>query len=174
MLPRPDNKKRGMPTPQSQTSREKRTRRTRKRVLRGLQESGKVRKLVASVNKGIGNWDGGVLSDFGTSKISKLTRNQLPLLPPFTTTETSSRGPQTRGIAGDGDLLKSEGDSLPSKIANSSEGMPASREVMSTANAIDYQEESDRAVIEVYRELKEGVLPVVEGDSELVASRRPR
>ena len=45
---------------------------------------------------------------------------------------------------------------------------------MSTANAIDDQEESDGAAIEVYGELKEGVLPVAEGDSELVASRRPR
>jgi hypothetical protein len=52
--------------------------------------------------------------------------------------------------------------------------MPASREVMSAANTIDDQEESDGAVIEVNGELKEGVLPVVEGDSELVASSRPR
>jgi hypothetical protein len=43
---------------------------------------------------------------------------------------------------------------------------------MSAANTIDDQEESDGAVIEVYGELKEGVLPVVEGDSKLVASPR--
>jgi hypothetical protein len=59
------------------------------------------------------------------------------------------------------------------KVVNSNEGMPASREVMSTANTIDDQEESDGAAIEVYEELKEGVLPVVESDSNLVASPRP-
>ena len=62
---------------------------------------------------------------------------------------------------------------MPSKIANSSEGMPASREVMSTANAIDDQEESDGAVIKVIGELEEGLPPVVESDAELVASHRP-
>ena len=44
---------------------------------------------------------------------------------------------------------------------------------MSAANTIDDQEESDGAAIEVYEELKEGVLPVVESDSNLVASPRP-
>ena len=43
---------------------------------------------------------------------------------------------------------------------------------MSAANIIDDQEESDGVAIEVYGELKEGVLPVVEGDSKLVASPR--
>ena len=62
---------------------------------------------------------------------------------------------------------------MPSKIANSSEGMPASREVMSAANTIDDQEESDGAVIKVDRELEEGGIPVVESDSKLVASPRP-
>jgi hypothetical protein len=52
--------------------------------------------------------------------------------------------------------------------------MPASREVMSAANTIYDQEESDGVVIKVDGELDEGGLPVVEGDSELVASRRPR
>ena len=61
---------------------------------------------------------------------------------------------------------------MPSKIANSNEGMPASREVMSAANIIDDQEESDGAFIEVNRELQEG-LPVVESDAKLVASPRP-
>ena len=45
---------------------------------------------------------------------------------------------------------------------------------MSAANTIDDQEESDGAVIEVDRELEEGGLPVVEGDSGLGGSRRPR
>jgi hypothetical protein len=45
---------------------------------------------------------------------------------------------------------------------------------MSAANTIDDQEESDGAVIEVNGELEEGLPPVVEGDSELVASSRPR
>ena len=62
---------------------------------------------------------------------------------------------------------------MPSKIANSNEGMPASREVMSAANIIDDQEESDGAVIEVIGELEEGLPPVVESDSKLVASPRP-
>jgi hypothetical protein len=48
--------------------------------------------------------------------------------------------------------------------------MPAS--VMSTANTIDDQEESDGAVIKVDRELEEGGIPVVESDSKLVASPR--
>ena len=39
---------------------------------------------------------------------------------------------------------------------NSNEGLPASREVMSAANTIDDQEESDGAVIEVNGELEEG------------------
>ena len=43
---------------------------------------------------------------------------------------------------------------------------------MSTANAIDDQEESDGAVIEVNGELEEGLPPVVESDSKLVASPR--
>lgn len=62
---------------------------------------------------------------------------------------------------------------MPSKIANSNEGMPASREVMSAANTIDDQEESDGAVIEVIGELEEGLPPVVESDAKLVASPRP-
>ena len=45
---------------------------------------------------------------------------------------------------------------------------------MSAANTIDDQEVSDGVAIEVYGELKEGVLPVAEGDYELVASSRPR
>ena len=45
---------------------------------------------------------------------------------------------------------------------------------MSTANAIDDQEELDGAVIEVIGELEEGLPPVVESDAKLVASRRPR
>jgi hypothetical protein len=48
--------------------------------------------------------------------------------------------------------------------------MPAS--VMSTANTIDDQEESDGAVIKVVRKLEEGGIPVVESDSTLVASPR--
>ena len=44
---------------------------------------------------------------------------------------------------------------------------------MSTANTIDDQEESDGAVIEVHGELEEGLPPVVESDSKLVASPRP-
>ena len=44
---------------------------------------------------------------------------------------------------------------------------------MSAANTIDDQEESDGAVIEFYGELKEGVQPVVEGDSKIVTSPRP-
>ncbi|GMI25573.1 hypothetical protein TrCOL_g9989 [Triparma columacea] len=86
--------------------------------------------------------------------------------------ETSRRDPQTRGIAEDGDLLQTEGVSEPSKVANSNEGMPASREVMSAANTIDDQEESYGEVIEVNRELEEGLLSVVEIDSKLVASSR--
>ena len=43
---------------------------------------------------------------------------------------------------------------------------------MSAANTIDDQEESYGEVIEVTGELKEGILPVVEGDSKLVASPR--
>jgi hypothetical protein len=50
--------------------------------------------------------------------------------------------------------------------------MPASREVMSAANTIDDQEESDGAFIEVNGELEEGLLSVVESDSKLVASPR--
>jgi hypothetical protein len=51
--------------------------------------------------------------------------------------------------------------------------MPASREVMSAANTIDDQEESDGAVIEVHGELEEGLPPVVESDSKLVTSPAP-
>ena len=56
---------------------------------------------------------------------------------------------------------------------NSNEGMPASREVMSAANTIDDQEESDGEVIEVNGELEEGLLSVLESDSKPVASPRP-
>ena len=90
-----------------------------------------------------------------------------------TTAETSRRDPQTRGIAEDGDPLQTEGVSEPSKVVNSNEGMRASREVMSAANTIDDQEESDGAVIEVNGELEEGLPPVVESNSKLVASPRP-
>ena len=44
---------------------------------------------------------------------------------------------------------------------------------MSAANTIDDQEELDGAVIEVNGEFEEGVLPVVESDSNLIASPRP-
>jgi hypothetical protein len=89
-----------------------------------------------------------------------------------TTAETSRRDPQTRGIAEDGDLLQTEGVSEPSKVVNSNEGMPASREVMSAANTIDDQEESNGAVIEVIGKLEEGQPSVVESDSKPVASPR--
>jgi hypothetical protein len=105
-------------------------------------------------------------------KSQSLPLTTSPPLPYFTTTETSRRDPQTRGIAEDGDLLQTEGVSEPSKVANSNEGMPASREVMSAANTIDDQEESYGEVIEVNRELEEGLLSVVESDSKLVASPR--
>ncbi|GMI43283.1 hypothetical protein TrCOL_g6035 [Triparma columacea] len=87
--------------------------------------------------------------------------------------ETSRRDPQTLRIAEDGDPLQTEGVSSPSKVVNSNEGMRASREVMSAANTIDDQEESDGAVIEVNEELKKGLPPVAEGNSKLVASPRP-
>ena len=100
---------------------------------------------------------------------------QLTTSPPChrsNTAETSRRDPQTGGIAGDGDLLQTEGVSEPSKVVNSNEGMPASREVMSAANTIDDQEESDGAVIEVNGELEEGQPSVLESDSKPVASPR--
>ena len=106
------------------------------------------------------------------SKSETLPANNLPPCHRSTTAETSRRDPQTRGIAEDGDLLQTEGVSEPSKVVNSNEGMPASREVMSAANTIDDQEESDGAVIEVNGELEEGLLSVVESDSKLVASPR--
>jgi hypothetical protein len=106
-------------------------------------------------------------------KSQSLQANQPPPCHPPTTAETSRRDRQTRGIAEDGDLLQSEGVSEPSKVVNSNEGMPVSREVMSAANTIDDQEESDGAVIEVNGELEEGLPPVVESDSKLVASPRP-
>ena len=62
--------------------------------------------------------------------------------------------------------------SSPSKVVNSNEGMPASREVMSAANTIDDQEESYGEFIEVNGELEEGLLSVVESDSKRVASPR--
>jgi hypothetical protein len=51
--------------------------------------------------------------------------------------------------------------------------MPASREVMSTANTIDDQEESNGAAIEVNGELEEGQPSVMESDAKFVASPRP-
>ena len=119
-----------------------------------------------------GAWRGSVR----LRNVQNLKAYPLTTSPPchrFTTVETSRRDPQTRGIAEVGDLLQTEGVSSPSKVANSNEGMPASREVMSAANTIDDQEESDGAVIEVNGELEEGELPVVESDSKLVASPRP-
>ena len=119
-----------------------------------------------------GAWRGSVR----LRNVQNLKAHQLTTSPPChrsTTAETSRRDPQTRGIAEDGDLLQTEGVSQPSKVANSNEGMPALREVMSAANTIDDQEESYGAVIEVNRELEEGLTPVVESDFKLVASPRP-
>ena len=118
-----------------------------------------------------GAWRGSVR----LRNVQNLKAHQLTTSPPChrsTTAETSRRDPQTRRIAEDGNLLQTEGVSEPSKVANSNEGMPASREVMSAANTIDDQEESDGAVIEVNGELEEGLLSVVESDSKLVASPR--
>jgi hypothetical protein len=106
------------------------------------------------------------------SKSETLPANNLHPCHRSTTAATSKRDPQTQGIAEDGDLLQTEGVSEPSKVVNSYEGMPASREVMSAANTIDNQEESNGAAIEVIGELEEGQPPVVESDSKVVASRR--
>ena len=108
------------------------------------------------------------------SKSETLPANNLHPCHRSTTAATSKRDPQTLGVAEDGDLLRTEGVSEPSKVVNSYEGMPASREVMSAANTIDDQEESNGAAIEVYEELEEGGLPVLQSDSKLAASPRLR
>ena len=126
-----------------------------------------------SVREDIGGWRGSIR----LRNVQNLKAYELTTSPPChrsTTAETSRRDPQTRRIAEDGDLLQTEGVPEPLNGVNSNEGTPASREVMSAANTIDDQEESDGVAIEVYGELEEGLPPVVEGDSELVASRRPR